>query len=430
MADFSWNKGLCDRTLPVWVDQYGSVQKVKELLSRGSDSKKQMLRPYEGTLGALMMLRFKPSSEFFDKYNFYYKWEFQSDKYVIAEGTNTQGELVGVQDASNFCSNGTQAVLSLRKCGSGSSDRWGELISVRKSRFNPDEDALGVFAERQFHYGSIIGFVSGEVSHYDGCHTMDVQMTNAVSGEDIYFRGPDGRCVHVTNKLRVKWNDAFPLYLGMHYIQVSKGKKRDSNVELLTDGTVRVIKRIKSGEELILHDQLVCPLDTSNWSGTSSVPSALAECKDRCMKLLTEAESSTPNVPTNNGSVTRNGSLFRDIQGGLSGYDRLYGMHASSAREASTIPVGMAGSGLINQASSFGSGASSGSGGDGMITLNSVGAYTNAMPHNLRNMFLTVLDSFPTADRLQIAHLVYNNYMNRGYGALMELMPPRIHYYR
>lgn len=433
MSDFSWNCALTDATAAVWVGDYATVSKIKDVLARGSDK----MRPFEVAMSSLMTVRFK-STEFLDKTEIYYKWNFECPNYLIAEGLNTQGDIVGVQDASGFCSNGTRAVLSLRKSNSASGKstdkQWGDMISVRKSEYNKAEGALGVFAERQFHYGSIIGFIAGECYSHDASPKMDVQVTDGVTGEDTCFRCEDGRCVRVKNKFRTKWNDLVPLYLGMHYIQKCKKGKKDKgpNVEVLTDGTVRVIKRISNGQELIVQDNIVCPFDVSNWSDSSTMPSKLSAKKLECATLVSNASTQQQQSSVHNNSPgspvpVQNPTPYSNPQGSpigfnvnniLQGNSGQSGLGVLSAAAVASTTGASGGVGSLSQLDGFGNLLSNGG-----CVVQSVSECTQNLPHSVRQVFLSILDSVSRnqAERLALARVLYNEYLKNGPGALYDL---------
>lgn len=317
----SWNESLCGDLVKKWKERYSSSSRIHESLCLWLNTKKAkksnksndgeasatILNNYYPTLTVLLGWQHDPS-KFVESNKNLYKWSFTLSVGPLCEGPNSESTLGDdtLNGLTKLESSGGSTDLWLKKTqfttdsqtgGStlvdsvSKGEKWGVWIRLSKSGYA--NDRVGVFAMRQFHYGNILGFIVGEkyiAQSEPGTKIDNLELSTYMEKK---FRNHEGQVVTVRNSVRkciVGGSDCTPLFLGMHYIlcetETSSEKKVAPNVELLTDGTVRVIKRIEKSEEIVLSSRLVCPLDTSNFGQRSSGKVSPAVCAER--KLLSQ----------------------------------------------------------------------------------------------------------------------------------------------
>lgn len=298
MSDFvDWTLDLDESELAAWRGRYSSVfvtaKRHEELTKAGTKAGYANQAPFIATVAEMQRFQYNP--KFVKKlYNITYRWACEM-KAIMEEDENPKRHqlLVPSRITSSFPGMASPHLSAVMEIGEfqlnpdgdemngylsylrGHGESFKSWVSIKQSVVK--EDSLGLFAARQFPRYSIIGFVVGNVvyrsEHPGKALDKSVKYDGRTEEDFVMMRDFEGHQVAIRCPTRAKWNEARPLFFGLHYmidqtalrksemVTQSSSKNVTNNCVVLADGCVVTLRRVVSGEELLgFRDCRMAPL--------------------------------------------------------------------------------------------------------------------------------------------------------------------------
>lgn len=241
-----------------WKERYSSIEHLETYLKERTDCPKDHLQ-FVNSLARIGKERFSGEVDV-KLYGEVYRWRFHGKiRIPIDEIANGLSFVETVMRRTPEESD--EAMYYTWNCGfilemMSSSNSWRDYFLLKESEHRPGN--AGLFSLRQLRKGTIIGYHVGEpVDEIKSSQVdADVERTSEEAikdeGDTMTLRDNDGR-IKVIRSPR-KRRDA-PIYMGLHLAIDPSDEplgQRHANAIYSEDGSVRVLKKIAKGEEILV----------------------------------------------------------------------------------------------------------------------------------------------------------------------------------